>query len=161
MFGVICILFDGSPYFLCPVGSVLFMVNAFIVFYFLRWRHSRQMLVCGYPSGTHVHVFLDLLLCNDEYRIRRLRYSLLLDRLLNLRRRQEDTRRRIRLCQSRPAQEQQHCQQYAASHVQSPNGIPPGARCVPLSCEFSAGYSRFRCMLCSSLVHPLQKSTVH
>lgn len=46
MFGVICILFDGSPYFLCPVGSVLFMVNAFIVFYFLRWRHSRQMLIC-------------------------------------------------------------------------------------------------------------------
>lgn len=91
MFGVICILFDGSPYFLCPVGSVLFMVNALHRFLLFEVAAFQANVGTRLPLRTCIDLSLDLLLRNYEYRIRYLRYSLLLDRLLNLRRRQANT----------------------------------------------------------------------
>ncbi|KAI6175901.1 hypothetical protein M3Y97_00740900 [Aphelenchoides bicaudatus] len=44
MFAIISIFFDGSPYKLCLIASILFLINASLLFYFLRIRHSRQLL---------------------------------------------------------------------------------------------------------------------
>jgi hypothetical protein len=56
MFSVICILFDGSPYRLALIGSFLFLLNGACVFYFLKWRHSRAMLItcCVTTSITFI-----------------------------------------------------------------------------------------------------------
>ncbi|CAD5219164.1 unnamed protein product [Bursaphelenchus okinawaensis] len=45
MFSVICILFDGSPYYVAFLASILFILNSCLLFYFLRKHHSRALLI--------------------------------------------------------------------------------------------------------------------
>uniref|UniRef100_A0A1I7RH29 Uncharacterized protein n=1 Tax=Bursaphelenchus xylophilus TaxID=6326 RepID=A0A1I7RH29_BURXY len=51
MFSIICILFDGSPYYFSLIASILFMLNSFLLFYFLRKHHSRNLLtICCFTT---------------------------------------------------------------------------------------------------------------
>jgi len=45
LFAIICVFFDGAPYYLSLVCSILFMLNAIVVGYFIRKMPSKDMLI--------------------------------------------------------------------------------------------------------------------
>ncbi|KAI1723731.1 hypothetical protein DdX_03902 [Ditylenchus destructor] len=61
VFSIICLFFDGAPYYVCLISSLCFIFNSSVLLYFIRRQHSRLMLlIC--LAGTAVCVIICIFL---------------------------------------------------------------------------------------------------
>ncbi|VDK82572.1 unnamed protein product [Litomosoides sigmodontis] len=99
IFGIICVFYDGCPYYLAIIASILFMLNASNVLCFIRYRPTRTFLmICiaftsiSFIVAVTIFIWTAYLIYGEDKQIRGQGWSFYEENFLELNRIVSNTR---------------------------------------------------------------------
>ncbi|EFO24015.2 hypothetical protein LOAG_04467 [Loa loa] len=99
IFGIICVFYDGCPYYLAVIASILFMLNASTVLCFIRYRPTRKFLmlciaftIVSFIVAVAIFIWTAYLIYGEDKQIRGQGWSFYEENFLELNRIVSNTR---------------------------------------------------------------------
>lgn len=99
IFGIICVFYDGCPYYLAVIASILFMCNAATVLCFIRYKPTRTFLMLcilfssiSFIAAVTIFIWTAYLIYGEDKQIRGQGWSFYEEHLLEINRIVSNTR---------------------------------------------------------------------